>query len=209
MSCTEAYDELVKEILKCSRCELHKHRRRVVPGEGPLNADVMIVGEAPGEKEDLEGRPFVGPAGQLLTKILEKIGLPRSQTYITNIVKCRPPENRDPKPEEISACLPYLVKQILIIKPKIIICLGRHSARELLRLSGMKGKYTQSISRIRGQIFDVNIQNHRVILTMTYHPASALYDPSKKEIIENDLRKVIDSVKLMHTCKRSLITDYL
>lgn len=209
MSYTETYDELVKEILNCSKCELHKHRRRAVPGEGPLNAEVMIVGEAPGEKEDIEGRPFVGPAGQLLTKILEKIGLPRSQAYITNIVKCRPPENRDPKPEEINACLPYLVKQILIIKPKVIICLGRHSARELLRLSGMRSKYTQSISRIRGQIFDVNIQNHRVILTATYHPASALYDPSKREIIENDLRKVIDSVKLMYTCRRSLITDYL
>lgn len=118
------YDELVNLMLNCTRCKLYTSRRRVVPGEGPLNARIMIIGEAPGEREDEEGRPFVGAAGQLLTKLLNTVGIRREEVYITNVVKCRPPNNRDPEPDEIEACRPYLVTQILMIRPQIIICLG-------------------------------------------------------------------------------------
>lgn len=189
------YEELIKEIKSCKKCPLHKSRRNVVPGEGSINTEVMFIGEAPGEKEDEIGRPFVGPAGQLLTRLLTTFGLPRETVYITNIVKCRPPSNRDPQPEEINACLPYLIKQIEIIKPKLIICLGRHSAREILKLAGIKEREVSQISKVRGKIFKVKLFDIEVIVLPTYHPAAALYNPSIRTYLENDLKRAIEIVK--------------
>ena len=185
-----SYDELVNLMLNCTRCKLHTSRRRVVPGEGPLNARIMIIGEAPGEREDEEGRPFVGAAGQLLTKLLNTVGIRREEVYITNVVKCRPPNNRDPEPDEIEACRPFLVTQILMIRPQIIICLGRHSAREVLTMAGYPEKSVSNISSIRGRVFNVRLGDLNVKVLPTYHPAAALYNPRLRGIIEEDLRKV-------------------
>ncbi|MGC9153565.1 MAG: type-4 uracil-DNA glycosylase [Vulcanisaeta sp.] len=184
------YDELVRLMVNCTKCKLSSTRRKVVPGEGPLNAEIMIIGEAPGEKEDEEGRPFVGAAGQLLTKLLNNVGIKREDVFITNVVKCRPPNNRDPEPDEIDACRPYLVTQILMIKPKVIICLGRHSAREILKMAGYPERSVSNISNIRGRVFNVKIGDITAKVLPTYHPAAALYNPRLRSIIEDDLRKV-------------------
>jgi DNA polymerase len=186
------YDELLQLMTKCTRCKLHLARKRVVPGEGPLNASIMMIGEAPGEREDEEGRPFVGAAGQLLTKLLNSVGIRREDVYITNIVKCRPPNNRDPEPDEIDACRPYLVTQILIVRPKVIICLGRHSAREVLMMAGYPENLVSNIGSIRGRVFNVRIGNIEVKVLPTYHPAAALYNPRLRSVIEEDLRRIKD-----------------
>jgi DNA polymerase len=184
------YDELVSLMLNCTKCKLHKTRKHVVPGEGPLNARVMLIGEAPGATEDEEGRPFVGAAGQLLTKLLNNVGIRREDVFITNVVKCRPPNNRDPEPDEIETCRPYLVTQILMIKPQIIVCLGRHSAREVLTMAGYPEKLVSNISSIRGKVFNVRIGDVNAKVLPTYHPAAALYNPRLRSVIEDDLRKV-------------------
>ncbi len=187
-SVEDEYRRLVEEIRNCTKCPLHRFRKNPVPGEGPLDADIMVVGEAPGRNEDLQGRPFVGAAGQLLNKLLELAGLRRDQVYITNVVKCRPPGNRDPRDEEIRACLPYLIRQIKLIKPKIIIALGRHAARTLLELAGLKW---QSMSKQHGQVYDADIDGTRLRIIVTYHPAAALYKPPIREQLEKDFGQVI------------------
>ncbi len=205
------YEQLVHEILTCTKCPLHKYRKRPVPGEGKIDADIMIIGEAPGEKEDEQGRPFVGPAGNLLTKILSEIGISRSDVYITNVVKCRPPENRDPTDEEIRSCLPYLIRQIRIIRPKIIICLGRHSAREILKLCGFKEREVSQISKIRGRIFNVKMFNEiDITILPTYHPAAALYNPKLRNYIYEDIKKIVEIYRTGRIdIKRKSILDYL
>ena len=179
----EEYRRLVEEIAKCTKCPLHLHRRNPVPGEGPLDARVMVVGEAPGKKEDEQGRPFVGPAGQLLNQLLGLAGLERSQVYITNVVKCRPPGNRDPRDEEIEACLPYLLRQIRLIQPGLIIAVGRHAGRTLYRLAGLRWT---SMTRLHGRVVEAVIAGQRVLLAVTYHPAAALYKPPVKKLLEED-----------------------
>lgn len=182
------WDRVISEIMNCRKCPLYKNRKNPVPGEGPINTDIMIIGEAPGAKEDEEGRPFVGPAGKLLTSLLEKIGIKRSSVYITNIVKCRPPGNRDPTDEEIAACLPYLLKQIEIIKPKVIIALGRHAARTLFKQAGL---HWRSMGSMHGKVFEGVISGVRVKIVATYHPAAALYHPKLKDVLERDFTDVI------------------
>ncbi|NPA23845.1 MAG: uracil-DNA glycosylase [Crenarchaeota archaeon] len=204
------YEQLVREILSCTKCPLHRYRRRPVPGEGKLDAEIMIVGEAPGEKEDEQGRPFVGPAGQLLTRILNSLGVSREQVYITNIVKCRPPENRDPTPEEIRSCLPYLIRQIQIIKPKVIICLGRHSAREILKLCGLRESEVSQISKIRGKVFNVKFMGQQdIIVVPTYHPAAALYNPRLRSYITEDIKKAVEIAQGRYRVERGSILDFL
>ncbi len=207
----ETYDELVREILHCKKCKLHQYRRRPVPGEGNIRSEVMLIGEAPGEKEDEQGRPFVGPAGQLLTRLLSELNVSRSEVYITNIVKCRPPGNRDPEPDEISSCLPYLVRQIEIIKPKLIVCLGRHSAREVLKLAGYRGSEVLQISKIRGRVFRVKLLGLDVIIVPTYHPAAALYNPRLREYIRDDLKKAFEVLRgsRLAELRQSSILDFL
>ena len=183
----EEYERLVEEIKRCQKCPLHAYRRNPVPGEGPLDARVMLVGEAPGRREDEQGRPFVGMAGKLLTSILEKVGLPRRTVYITNVVKCRPPGNRDPKPEEIQACLPYLLRQIQLIKPRVIVALGRISGKTLYEQAGLRWR---GISRERGVPRNAHIAGVEVVLLATYHPAAAIYNPRLRPLLEEDLGKV-------------------
>ena len=192
----EEYERLVREIASCTRCPLHLSRRNPVPGEGPLDADVMVVGEAPGRKEDEEGRPFVGPAGQLLNRLLELAGLRREEVYITNVVKCRPPGNRDPRPEEVEACLPYLRRQIRLIRPKLIIAVGRHAARTLYSLAGLRWS---SMSRQHGEVRRAVIEGLEVLLAATYHPAAALYKPPIRRILEEDfsgpIKRAVEEIR--------------
>ena len=190
-SAEERYRELVKRISVCDRCPLHRSRRNPVPGEGPLDAAVMVVGEAPGRTEDEQGRPFVGAAGSLLTKLLAEAGLDRSRVYITNVVKCRPPGNRDPTDEEIEACLPYLLEQIKIVRPRVIIALGRHAGRTLFGLAGLRW---EGMAKHHGRVYDVVVAGVRVKLVVTYHPAAALYKPPLRDTLLEDFRTVVARV---------------
>jgi len=164
----------------CTRCKLHTMgRRQVVFGVGNPNADLMFVGEAPGADEDIQGEPFVGRAGQLLTKIIEAIGLTREDVYIANVIKCRPPQNRNPEPDEVEQCEPFLFRQIETIKPKVIVALGKFAAQSLL-------KTTDPITRIRGREY----QYRDAILMPTYHPAYLLRNPSSKREVWEDMKRV-------------------
>lgn len=171
---------LKKEIGNCTRCRLSKSRTKLVFGEGSLNAKLVFVGEAPGRDEDLSGRPFVGRAGQLLTKIINAMGLKRHDVYIMNIVKCRPPQNRNPQSDEINTCEPFMLKQLEIIKPKIICALGTFSAHTLL-------KTDEPISRLRGKFYDY----HGIKLMPTYHPAYLLRNPNKKREVWEDIQLIM------------------
>ena len=173
-----ALSELYKEITDCQRCDLFKYRTKAVPGEGAENAEIMFIGEAPGWHEDQQGRPFVGPAGQYLDNLLATINLKREQVYITNVVKSRPPGNRDPLPAEISACREWLDRQIEIICPKMIVTLGRYSM--VMFFSG------KSISRIHGTAQ----KRDNVIYYAMYHPAAALHQQSLRRVIEEDMLKI-------------------
>lgn len=166
------------EIAACSACPLARTRHQTVPGEGSPNAQVLFIGEGPGYHEDQQGRPFVGAAGQFLSDLLTSIGLRRSEVFITNVVKCRPPNNRDPQPEEIAACDPFLRRQIAVIRPKIIVTLGRFSMSRFFP--------GESISRIHGQ----ERQRDGVIYLPMYHPAAALHQPALRRLIEEDFRKI-------------------
>jgi DNA polymerase len=182
------FEELEREIKACTKCRLHQFRKNAVPGEGNLHAEIMFIGEAPGYNEDVQGKPFVGAAGKFLTELIEKIlGVPRSSVYITNVVKCRPPENRDPYPDEIETCSLYLDKQIMLIRPKIIVTLGKHSTNYILSKANVKIK---SITSVRGQLFNVTILGVSLNVVPTLHPAAALYNPQLKSYIEADFRKI-------------------
>lgn len=183
----EDWDSLVKEILTCTKCKLHSYRKNPVPGEGCLNPILMFVGEAPGSKEDEEGRPFVGAAGRLLTELIQSIGLTREEVYITNIVKCRPPNNRDPEEDEIQACSPYLIRQIKLLKPKIIVALGRHSAKFLFEQAGLKWV---SMGVNHGKVYSSKVAGVEVKIMATYHPAAALYNPAQRSILEKDFELI-------------------
>lgn len=183
---------IAKEIVECKKCRLWYTRNRAVPGDGNSNADVMLIGEAPGYNEDLEGRPFVGAAGKLLDKLLSIAGIVRNEAYITNVVKCRPPSNRDPLPDEIDACSVYLDRQVMIISPKLIVCLGKHSTDYVLRRGGAKARFRHGLSMIavRGQVFSINYQGLRTLAIPTYHPAAALYNPKIKEDLIEDFKTI-------------------
>ncbi len=183
------YLKLVEEVSHCTKCPLYKTRKNPVVGEGPLDARIMFVGEAPGRQEDEEGRPFVGAAGKLLTHLIEDIiGIKRSTVYITNVLKCRPPGNRDPTEEEIRACTPYLWRQIRIIKPELIIALGRFAGRVLLEKAGIPW---HGIKAHRGHVYRVIIEGVDTSIIVTYHPAAALYNPKLRAELEHDFRNVI------------------
>lgn len=201
----EEYKRLVEEIRNCKKCPLYRTRKNAVPGEGPLDADVMLVGEAPGRKEDEQGRPFVGMAGKLLDAILEKVGMPRITVYITNVVKCRPPGNRDPKPDEIRACLPYLRRQIELVRPKIIVALGRISGKLLFEAAGLRWS---GISKERGKLRDARVFGVDVRLIATYHPAAALYNPGLRDSIERDLAVVSRSRREADSRRRGTLEDF-
>lgn len=171
------YQNLVNSIEKCKKCGLCKGRKNAVPGEGDTKAKVVFVGEGPGSEEDITGRPFVGRAGEFLTNLIESVGLKRDEVYITNIVKCRPPQNRDPNPDEIEKCLPYLREQIALIKPKIIATLGRHALKTLIQDDLV-------ISKAHGQVY----KKANIYFIALYHPAAALYNPGLIKILEKDFK---------------------
>jgi uracil-DNA glycosylase family 4 len=173
-----ALNELNQEIERCQKCEIAKYRNRAVPGEGAEDAAIMFIGEAPGWHEDQQGRPFVGPAGKFLDELLASIGLSRQQVYIANVIKCRPQGNRDPLPTEIQNCRPYLNQQIELIKPKMIVTLGRYSMAMFF-----PGK---SISKIHGTAQ----KRDNVIYYAMYHPAAALHQASLRTAIEEDMAKI-------------------
>jgi len=172
--------KLRDEALGCTRCELHQTRKTVVFGTGNENADLMFVGEAPGADEDRSGEAFVGRAGQLLTKIIEAMELTRDEVYIANVIKCRPPGNRNPSSFEIETCEPFLQKQIELIKPKVICALGAFAAQTLLRTN-------QRISMLRGRFHDY----HGVKVMPTYHPAYLLRNPHGKRDVWEDMKKIM------------------
>jgi uracil-DNA glycosylase family 4 len=173
-----------KELGDCRRCKLHRTRKTIVFGEGNEKASLMFIGEGPGYDEDVQGRPFVGKAGQLLTKIIESINLSREEVYIANIIKCRPPQNRNPERDEIERCNPFLMKQIQVIQPKMICALGTFSAQTLL-------KTDTKITALRGKLFD--LEGIKVI--PTYHPAFLLRNPERKREVWEDMRKIAELLK--------------
>jgi uracil-DNA glycosylase len=176
----EALVAIRADIGDCTRCKLHTlGRTQVVFGVGNPEAQLMFVGEAPGADEDEQGIPFIGRAGQLLTKIIEAIGLTRDDVYIANIIKCRPPQNRNPEPDEVATCEPFLFQQIDVIKPKIVVALGKYAAQTLLRTE-------TPISRLRGQLFDYRGAK----LIPTFHPAYLLRNPSSKREVWEDMKLV-------------------
>jgi DNA polymerase len=177
MLAADSLEELNRTVCGCLRCGLGRTRTNFVFGTGNPGADIMFIGEAPGAEEDLQGKPFVGRAGQLLTKMIEAMHFSREDVYIGNILKCRPPENRDPKSDEIEVCEPILLRQIDIIKPKIICALGRISGQTLLRTQATLGS-------LRGKFHDY----HGVKLLVTYHPAALLRNPNWKPAAWDDLK---------------------
>jgi uracil-DNA glycosylase family 4 len=175
----EIFDKIVFEISKCASCELYKTRTNPVPGEGNLSSRVMLVGEGPGANEDKLGKPFVGDAGKILNGLLSSIGLTREDVFIGNTVKCRPPHNRTPHSTEIDACRPFLVSQIALIAPKIIVILGNAALISLLGIG-------YSISKVRGNLINVD----GILFFPTFHPAAALYRREVLEIIQADFLKL-------------------
>ncbi len=175
----EAVGQIREELGDCTRCKLHSTRSNIVYGAGDPCAELMFVGEAPGRDEDQQGVPFVGRAGQLLTKIIEAIDLRREDVYIANVVKCRPPKNRNPEPDEIETCQPYLFAQIDAIQPKVVVALGAFAVKTLLQSD-------ESISKLRGRTFDYRGAK----LIPTFHPAYLLRSPEKKADVWEDMKKV-------------------
>jgi uracil-DNA glycosylase family 4 len=170
--------ELYKDIAVCKRCNLYKHATRAVPGEGPENAEIMFIGEGPGWNEDQQGRPFVGAAGKFLDQLFASIGMKREQVYITNVVKHRPPNNRDPLPTEIGSCSIWLDRQLEAIRPKIVVTLGRHSMARFFP--------NKTISKIHG----TGERRDGVFYFAMYHPAAALHQQNLRNEIEEDMLKI-------------------
>lgn len=181
------WDELESACASCCRCKLCEQRKNVVIGTGNQNADIMLIGEGPGEQEDLQGIPFVGAAGKLLDAMLSIIDLDRTNCYIANVVKCRPPFNRDPSDEEQAACVPYLAQQIALVKPKIIICLGRIAAKKIIstdfRITRQHGTWTE---------------HNGIHITAMYHPSALLRDAAKRPETFMDLLAIRDKVQQLH-----------
>ncbi len=189
----EELEKIAREVRRCCQCGLGETRTNGVPGEGAPDARILFVGEAPGADEDAQGRPFVGRAGQLLDKIINAMGLKRSDVFICNILKCRPPGNRDPRPDEITNCLPFLQMQLALIQPEVIVALGAHAARTLLNTN-------QAIGRLRGRFHDYYFSPDAapIKLMPTYHPAYLLrnYSPDNRRRVWEDMQKVMAQVGL-------------
>jgi DNA polymerase len=172
-----AFDAVVAQIRACTRCRLHAGRTNAVPGEGPADARLVVVGEGPGVNEDAQGRPFVGRAGDLLNEILAAIDCPRETVYIANVVKCRPPDNRKPQGDEMEACMPYLHRQLALIRPKVVLAMGATAAEALLQTRASLGQLRNRVHEYRG-----------IPLVVTYHPAALLRNPNWKRPTWDDVR---------------------
>jgi len=183
----ESMEKIAHQVKTCTRCPLSKGRKNAVPGEGSVKAKVVFVGEAPGYWEDLKGLPFVGAAGKVLDGLLTWIGLARESVFITNVVKCRPPENRDPLALEIATCTSlYLDHQIRLIAPKVLVTLGRHSTAYIFWRAGVRR--VESIAEFRGEVYDVKFVNLRIAVVPMYHPASVLHNPRYRDGLESDFQ---------------------
>src|SRR5215218_9339954 len=192
----DSLEKIAAEVRGCPLCKLSRKRKNAVSGEGQLAARIMFVGEAPGRSEDDKGRPFVGAAGRILDDLLKKAGIERSQVFITNVVKCRPPNNRVPEEDEAAACRPYLDRQVSLIKPKVICILGRTAYSSLLGGS--------SITASRGKIVEKAGQKY----FLTIHPAAAIYNKSLLSVLEADLKKLVVEINKEEESEASL-EDYL
>lgn len=179
----QVLEKVAHEVSVCEKCDLHFSRKKGVPGEGPSRAEIVFIGEGPGFHENMQGRPFVGPAGEFLEELLGTIGMTREDVFITNVVKCRPPGNRDPAPEELKACSPYLDRQLQAIKPKVIVTLGRFSMARYIPHA--------KISEIHGQPIKV----HGMLVVPFYHPAAALHRPSLRPVVEEDFAKLPELIQ--------------
>ncbi len=183
MPSEKTFNQMKQQNILCCRCQLRKTCRQVIPGKGPSDAKVIFIGEAPGKKEDLLGEPFIGASGKLLDKLLLSVHLKRSDIFITNIVKCRPPENRDPSPEEIGMCSSWLEKEISLIQPELLITLGRYALKNFIPES--------SISLFHGKITSISLGKlENLPLLPLYHPAAALYNGSLKDTLFEDCKKI-------------------
>ena len=188
---SQALAEISREIHDCSKCGLSYSRKNTVPGEGPANAEILFIGEGPGFYENEQGRPFVGQAGKYLEELLHKVGLKREEVFITNVVKCRPPGNRDPQEEELAACRDYLDRQVRTLNPRIIITLGRHS---------MARYFTDAkISLIHGKAIWIKGQ----MIVVMYHPAAGLHQPNLKPAIEKDFLKLPEYIQKARSTPQS------
>ena len=176
----DTLERISADIGECTRCKLHRHRNKIVFGVGNPHAEIVFVGEGPGHDEDIQGIPFVGRAGQLLTQMIGAMGLSRDDVYIANVVKCRPPETRTPEKDEVATCMPFLFRQLTAIQPKVVVCLGNCALQALLGTN-------KGISRFRGQWFDFRGAR----LMATYHPAYLLRNPHAKHEVWADLKKVM------------------
>jgi uracil-DNA glycosylase len=183
--------KIVEDIGDCTRCKLHKGRHKIVFGDGSPKADLVFIGEGPGADEDAQGLPFVGRAGKLLTQMIEAMGLQRKDVYICNVVKCRPPQNRAPEPDEVETCSPYLIRQIDVINPKVLVCLGAVAAKTLLETN-------RGITQFRGQWLEWRGRK----LMATYHPAYLLRNPNAKGEVWKDLQKVMAELGLQTPKKK-------
>jgi uracil-DNA glycosylase family 4 len=191
MSHTNSNSELLNvvaaEVVICIKCDLWKTRKKAVPGTGSTETKVLLIGEAPGGSEDVQGEPFVGSAGKFLDELLIEAGLSRKDVFITNIVKCRPPENRDPSTEEIETCTPYLNRQIGIIEPRLIVTLGRHSTAYIFSKANIP---FCSITQTHGKTCEISIHGTKITVFPTYHPAAALYSTAYKNELLKDFRQL-------------------
>jgi uracil-DNA glycosylase family 4 len=185
LSGKELLDAVASEVIVCHKCKLWRTRKNSVPGEGNPESPVMFIGEAPGQSEDFKGKPFVGAAGKFLETLLSDIGLSRNDVFICNIVKCRPPRNREPMPNEIQTCTPYLDRQIHIIKPKIIVTLGNYSTAYIFSKANLP---FNGITQARGKFYQATILNMQITIFPTFHPAAALYSAKYKETLQRDFQ---------------------
>ena len=192
----DSLEKIATDVRGCPLCKLTRTRKNAVPGEGQISAKIMFIGEAPGRSEDEKGKPFVGAAGRILDNLLKKAGIERSQVFITNIVKCRPPNNRVPEEDELIACRPYLDRQIALIKPKVICILGRTAYSSILGGS--------SITASRGKIIERSGQKY----FSTFHPAAVIYNKSLRSTLEADLKRLASEINKKEESKESL-EDYL
>lgn len=192
MSGDEDMEKLAATILDCKKCSLYKTRNKPVVGAGSTNAKIFFIGEAPGHNEDLQGQPFVGRAGGILDELLQSIGLQRDEVYIGNILKCRPPDNRNPLKSEIDACTNFLNRQIEIIQPEIICPLGSFAMSYIFEKFGLK---QEKISNVRGKQFQINTIFGNVKIIPLYHPAVATYNPNMKNALLEDFKTIKKSVK--------------
>jgi len=184
--------QIEQDVTNCRRCGLWKTRNNPVAGEGAVTAKVMFIGEAPGYNEDIQGRPFVGKAGKILDELLHSVGFERKEIYIANILKCRPPKNRDPLGDEIKACTSYLDKQIMAIEPKVIVTLGNFASSYVLEKFGFQA---EKIGKTHGKIFHIKNLLFDARIIPLYHPAAAVYNPNMKDVLMKDFKSITKALK--------------